>query len=84
MPNIDVKKPIVEINGDEMARVMWDKIKSELIFPFLNLKLVEFDLGIKNRDKTDDKVTTKAGMAIRKYNIGVKCATITPDDRRVE
>ena len=49
MPNIDVKKPIVEINGDEMARVMWDKIKSELIFPFLNLKLVEFDLGIKNR-----------------------------------
>ena len=84
MPNIDVKKPIVEINGDEMARVMWDKIKSELIFPFLNLKLIEFDLGIKNRDKTDDKVTTEAGLAIKKYNIGVKCATITPDDKRVQ
>ncbi len=84
MPNIDVKEPIVEINGDEMARVMWSKIKSKLILPYLNVKLIEYDLSITNRDKTNDRITEEAGLAIKKFNVGVKCATITPDDKRVK
>jgi len=84
MSKILVRNPVVEINGDEMARVMWDKIKKQLILPYLDIKLLEYDLGIRNRDKTNDKVTTEAGRAIKKNNVGVKCATITPDDKRVK
>ena len=84
MSKILVKNPIVDINGDEMARIMWEKIKKQLILPYLDIKLLEYDLGIKNRDKTNDKVTIEAGRAIKKNKVGVKCATITPDDKRVE
>ena len=84
MSKILVRNPVVEINGDEMARVMWEKIKKQLILPYLNIKLLEYDLGIKNRDKTNDKVTTEAGKAIKENNVGIKCATITPDDKRVK
>ena len=84
MSKILVKNPVVEINGDEMARVMWEKIKKQLILPYLDIKLLEYDLGIKNRDKTNDKVTNEAGKAIKENNVGVKCATITPDDKRVK
>ena len=84
MSKILVRNPVVEINGDEMARVMWEKIKKQLILPYLDIKLLEYDLGIKNRDKTNDKVTIEAGKAIKENNVGVKCATITPDDKRVK
>jgi isocitrate dehydrogenase len=84
MSKILVRNPVVEINGDEMARVMWEKIKKQLILPYLDIKLLEYDLGIKNRDKTNDKVTNEAGKAIKENNVGVKCATITPDDKRVK
>ena len=84
MSKILVKNPVVEINGDEMARVMWEKIKKQIILPYLDIKLIEYDLGIENRDKTNDKVTIEAGKAIKKNKVGVKCATITPDDKRVK
>ena len=84
MSKIIVNKPIVDINGDEMARIMWGLIKENLILPFIDIKLLEFDLGIKNRDKTNDLITTEAANAIKKNNVGVKCATITPDDKRVQ
>ena len=83
MPKIKVKNPIVDINGDEMARVIWDQIKKSLIIPFLDLNLLEFDLSITNRNITDDKVTVDAAKAIKKNGVGVKCATITPDDKRI-
>ena len=83
MPKIKVKNPIVDINGDEMARVIWDKIKESLILPFLDINLLEFDLSIVNRNNTDDQVTIEAAKAIKKNNVGVKCATITPDDKRI-
>ncbi len=84
MPKISVKNPIVDLDGDEMARVLWHKIKKELIFPFLELNLIEYDLGIINRDKSNDKITSDAANAIRKHQVGVKCATITPDEKRVK
>ena len=84
MSKIQVRNPVVEINGDEMARVMWEKIKKQLILPYLDIKLLEYDLGIENRDKTNDEVTIEAGKAIKKNKVGVKCATITPDDKRVK
>jgi len=84
MSKIPVRNPVVEINGDEMARVMWEKIKKQLILPYLDIKLLEYDLGIENRDKTNDEVTMEAGKAIKKNKVGVKCATITPDDKRVK
>ena len=84
MSKIIVNKPIVDINGDEMARIMWGLIKENLILPFIDIKLLEFDLGIKNRDRTNDLITTEAANAIKKNNVGVKCATITPDDNRVK
>ena len=83
MPKIKVKNPIVDINGDEMAQVIWNKIKEDLILPFLDIKLLEYDLGILNRDKTDDQITKEAALAIKKNNVGAKCATITPDDKRI-
>lgn len=76
--------PVVDILGDEMTRIIWDLIKQKLILPFLDIELHTYDLGIENRDKTDDQVTIDCANAILKYNVGIKCATITPDEKRVE
>jgi isocitrate dehydrogenase len=76
--------PVVEIKGDEMTRIIWELIKEKLIFPFVDLELHTYDLGLENRDATDDQVTVDCAEAIKKYNVGVKCATITPDEKRVE
>ncbi|KAM0789884.1 hypothetical protein ACM66B_006728 [Microbotryomycetes sp. NB124-2] len=81
---IKVSKPLVELDGDEMTRVIWKKIREELILPFLDIDLKYYDLGLEYRDETDDKVTVDAANAILEYGIGVKCATITPDEARVE
>merc|ERR1711962_651212 len=75
---------VVEIDGDEMTRIIWDMIKKQLILPFFDLDIKRFDLGIENRDLTDDQVTVQAAEAIKKYNVGIKCATITPDENRVK
>lgn len=83
MSRIRVKNPIVEIDGDEMARVIWRMIKEKLILPFLDVRLEYYDLGIKNRDQTEDRVTFEAAEAIIRHAVGVKCATITPDTERV-
>jgi isocitrate dehydrogenase len=84
MNKIKVKNPVVELDGDEMTRIIWAWIKSKLILPYLDIDLKYFDLGIEHRDATDDKVTVEAAEAIKKYGVGVKCATITPDEARVE
>jgi isocitrate dehydrogenase len=84
MPKIKVANPVVEIDGDEMTRIIWQLIKEKLIQPYLDIDLVYFDLGIENRDLTDDQVTVDAAHAIQKHGVGVKCATITPDEARVE
>lgn len=84
MQKIIVKNPVVEIDGDEMTRVIWKKIKDKLIFPYLDIDLKYYDLSIQKRDETDDQITVDAAEAIKKYNVGVKCATITPDEARVE
>ncbi len=84
MDKIKVQNPIADLNGDEMTRVIWQMIKEKLIEPHLDLNLVEFDLSIENRDATDDQVTIDAAHAIQKFGVGVKCATITPDEARVE
>ncbi len=84
MGKIKVAKPIVEIDGDEMTRIIWQMIKDKLILPYLDIELLYFDLGIEHRDATDDQVTIDAAEAIKKHNVGVKCATITPDEGRVE
>ena len=84
MAKIKVKKPLVEIDGDEMTRIIWRMIKDKLIFPHLALETVYFDSGIENRDATDDQVTVEAAQAIKRHNVGVKCATITPDEARVK
>uniref|UniRef100_A0A1B6C244 Isocitrate dehydrogenase [NADP] n=1 Tax=Clastoptera arizonana TaxID=38151 RepID=A0A1B6C244_9HEMI len=76
--------PVVDILGDEMTRIIWDVIKEKLILPFLDIELHVYDLGIENRDKTNDQVTVDCAEAIKKYNVGIKCATITPDEKRVE
>jgi len=81
---IKVDNPVVELDGDEMTRVIWQLIKDKLIFPHLDLKIEYFDLGLEYRDKTNDQVTIDAAEAIKKYNVGIKCATITPDEQRVE
>jgi len=83
MKKIKVKNPVVELDGDEMTRIIWQKIKDKLIFPFLDADIKYYDLSIQNRDATDDKVTTEAAAAIIKYDVGIKCATITPDEERV-
>uniref|UniRef100_A0A8B9RHK6 Isocitrate dehydrogenase [NADP] n=1 Tax=Astyanax mexicanus TaxID=7994 RepID=A0A8B9RHK6_ASTMX len=75
---------VVEMQGDEMTRVIWELIKEKLIFPYLELDLHSYDLGMENRDATDDRVTVEAAEAVRRYNVGIKCATITPDENRVE
>ena len=84
MPKIIVKNPVVEIDGDEMTRIIWKFIKKKLITPYIDLDIKYFDLGIKNRDFTDDQVTIEAANAIKKFNVGIKCATITPDEQRVQ
>ncbi|PHS29563.1 MAG: isocitrate dehydrogenase (NADP(+)) [Robiginitomaculum sp.] len=84
MAKIKVKNPVVELDGDEMTRIMWDMIKNTLVLPYLDIDLKYFDLGIEARDETDDQITVDAAMAIKKYGVGIKCATITPDEARVE
>jgi isocitrate dehydrogenase len=80
---IDVKSTIVEIDGDEMTRVMWKWVKDELLLPYLNMKLEYYDLGLPKRDETSDKITMDAANAIKKHTVGIKCATITPDKKRI-
>ena len=84
MAKISVKNPVVELDGDEMTRIIWAFIKHKLVLPYLDLELVYFDLGIESRDATDDQITTDAANAIKEVGVGVKCATITPDEARVE
>ena len=84
MSKIKVNTPVVEIDGDEMTRIIWELIREKLIKPYLDIETLYFDLSIQNRDKTDDQVTIDAANAIKKYGVGVKCATITPDEQRVE
>jgi isocitrate dehydrogenase len=84
MEKIKVKNPIVDIDGDEMTRIIWKIIKEKLIYPYLDLDLIYYDLGLENRDHTEDKITIEAAHAIKKYGVGAKCATITPDSERLK
>src|SRR6478609_12241735 len=84
MDKIKVANPVVELDGDEMTRIIWDLIKKKLILPYLDIDLRYYDLSVENRDATDDKVTVESAEAILKYGVGVKCATITPDEARVK
>jgi isocitrate dehydrogenase len=84
MAKIKVANPVVELDGDEMTRIIWQLIKDKLIHPYLDLQLIYFDLGMEHRDATDDKVTVEAAEAIKRVGVGVKCATITPDEARVK
>ena len=84
MSKINVKNPVVELDGDEMTRIIWSFIKEKLINPYLELDIKYFDLGMESRDKTDDQITIDSANAINKYGVGIKCATITPDEARVE
>jgi isocitrate dehydrogenase len=84
LPKIKVANPVVELDGDEMTRVIWEFIKEKLILPYLDVELKYFDLGIESRDATEDQITVDAANAIKKHGVGVKCATITPDEARVE
>ena len=84
MSKIKVKNPVVELDGDEMTRIIWEFIKQQLILPYLEIDLRYFDLGIEQRDATEDQITVEAAEAIKRYGVGVKCATITPDEARVE
>ena len=81
---IKVATPLVEIDGDEMTKIIWKMIKEKFIFPYLDITLEYYDLSIEYRDKTNDKVTMDAAKAIKKHGVGVKCATITPDEARVK
>ena len=84
MAKIKVKNPVVELDGDEMTRIIWSFIKEKLIKPYLEINLKYYDLGMESRDKTNDQITVDAANAIKQYGVGVKCATITPDEARVE
>src|SRR3954465_2726528 len=84
MSKIKVANPVVELDGDEMTRIIWKFIKDKLILPYLDVDIKYFDLGIEFRDKTSDQVTIDAAEAIKKYGVGIKCATITPDEARVK
>ncbi len=84
MSKIQVKNPMVELDGDEMTRIIWSFIKEQLILPYLDVDLIYFDLGIESRDATEDQITVDAANAIKEHGVGVKCATITPDEARVE
>jgi len=84
MEKVKVKNPIVEMDGDEMARVMWQMIKDALILPYFDAELIYFDLSLVNRDATNDQITIDAANAIKRHGVGAKCATITPDKKRKE
>ena len=84
MAKIKVKNPVVELDGDEMTRIIWQWIRERLILPYLDVDLIYYDLGIEKRDETDDQITVEAAEAIKQHGVGVKCATITPDEARVE
>ncbi|PIW27169.1 MAG: isocitrate dehydrogenase (NADP(+)), partial [Rhodospirillales bacterium CG15_BIG_FIL_POST_REV_8_21_14_020_66_15] len=84
MAKIQVKNPIVELDGDEMTRIIWAFIKDKLILPYLDVDLKYYDLSVEKRDETDDQITVDSAYAIKQYGVGVKCATITPDEARVE
>ena len=84
MAKIKVKNPVVELDGDEMTRIIWSFIKDKLIKPYLEVDLRYFDLGMKSRDSTNDQITIDSANAIKKYGVGIKCATITPDEERVK
>src|SRR6201996_3868684 len=84
MSKIKVTGTVVELDGDEMTRIIWQLIKDKLILPYLDVPLDYYDLGMEHRDATDDQVTIDAANAIKKHGVGVKCATITPDEARVE
>ena len=83
MSKIKVNNPVVELDGDEMTRIIWDFIKQKLILPYLDIDLKYYDLSIQNRDQTNDEITVEAAKEIKKFGVGIKCATITPDDNRV-
>ena len=84
MAKIEMKTPLVEMDGDEMTRILWKMIKDELILPFVDLKSEYYDLGLKHRDETDDKVTVESANATKRLGVAVKCATITPNAARVK
>ena len=84
MDKIRMTTPLVEMDGDEMTRILWKKIKEELIEPFVELRTEYYDLGLENRDRTDDQVTVESAKATKKYGVAVKCATITPNAARME
>src|SRR5437868_15520358 len=84
MAKIKVKNPLVELDGDEMTRIIWQWIREQLIVPYLDVDLLCYDLSIENRDATEDQVTIDAANAIKQHRVGVKCATITPDEARVK
>src|SRR5687768_11672819 len=84
LAKIKVKNPVVEMDGDEMTRIIWHKIREQLILPYLDIDLKYFDLGVESRDKTNDQITIDAANATRQYGVAVKCATITPDEARVK
>ena len=84
MKKIEMKTPLVEIDGDEMTRILWKMIKDELILPFVDLKSEYYDLSLPNRDDTEDKVTVESAEAIKRLGVGVKCATITPNEDRMK
>jgi len=84
MAKIKVNNPVVNMNGDEMTRIIWDMIIDRLVKPYLDIELLDYDLSIQSRDATDDQITIDAANAIKKHNVGIKCATITPDEQRVE
>jgi isocitrate dehydrogenase len=84
MAKIKVKNPVVELDGDEMTRIIWEWIRERLILPYLDVDLRYYDLGVEHRDATGDRVTVESANAIREHGVGIKCATITPDEQRVE
>ena len=84
MRKIQMRTPLVEMDGDEMTRIIWQMIKTHLLEPYVDLKTEYYDLGLPSRDATDDQITVQAAEAVKKYGVGVKCATITPNAQRVE
>ena len=84
MEKIKVKNPVVEMDGDEMTRVIWEFIKDKLILPYIDVDIKYYDLGVKSRDNSEDQITIDSAEAVKKYGVGIKCATIPPDEERVK
>ena len=84
MDKIKVNSPVVEMDGDEMTRIIWEFIKDKLILPYVDIDIKYYDLSVTSRDNTDDQITIDAAEAVKKYGVGIKCATITPDEDRVK